>query len=128
MSASVNAEDGTRFDGIDRFRLGNTGRTSVDVANQECSRISVPFAKIIFRFEESGGKSSMRVGVDDRAVGASGVIGTLGDIASRQDRDRSQKMIRVLLFDNAFDVNLSLRLAMRAFEAHTDPPHPAFQK
>ena len=61
------------------------------------------FAQFVFGFEEGGGERAVGVGVDERGVGARGVVGGFGDVAAGEDRNGAEEMIGILLVNDALD-------------------------
>ena len=70
----------------------------------------------------------MRVGVDERRVGAGAIVGALRDIAAGEDRDGAEKMIGILLIDDFLDGDFAAGILMRAFQADADAADAGFEE
>src|SRR5271156_6501380 len=126
IGAGVNSQDGTGFDGVNRFGLGDSGDAAVDMADEKSAGVSGGFAQLVFGFEEGGGERAVRVGVDERGIGAGAIFGGFGDVAAGEDRDGAEEMIGILLVNDAFDGNFAAGIAMGILQADADAAGGAF--
>ncbi len=124
----MNAEDGPGFDCVDRFGLGDACDSAVDVADEKRSGVLRCLAQLVFGFEEGGGESAVRVGVDYGAIGARAVVGAFRDIASGQNRNRAEKMIGVLQIDRGFYLEFCGWISMAVFQADADSADATFEE
>src|SRR5271155_358897 len=127
VGAGVNSQDGAGFDGVNRFGLGDSGDAAVDVADEKRSGGSGGFAQLVFGFEEGGGERAVRVGVDERGIGAGAIFGGFGDVAAGEDGDGAEEMIGILLVNDAFDGNFAAGIAMGILQADADAAGAAFE-
>src|SRR5271156_6767754 len=128
VGAGVDAEDGAGLDGVYRFGLGDSGYAAIDVADEKCSGIAGGFAELVFGFEERGGKRAVSIGIDECGIGAGAIFGGFGNVAAGEDGYGAEKMIGVLLVNDAFDGNFAARIAMGILQADADAADAAFQE
>ena len=98
----------------------DAGDTAVDVADQKTAGITGRLPQLVLGLEERGGERAVGIGVDQGAEGARLVVGAFGNVAAGEHRHRAEKMVGVLLIDDAFDRDLRGRIAMRIFQADAD--------
>ena len=127
-NAGVDAENRAGFDRVDRFGLGDAGDAAVDVADEKSSGVLRGLAQFVFSFEEGGGESAVRVGVDYSAIGARAVVGAFRDVAAGEHRNRAEKMIGVLQIDRGFYFEFCGWIAMAVFQADADSADAAFEE
>src|SRR5271154_1722464 len=128
IGAGVNSQDGAGFDGVNGFGLGDSGDAAVDVADEKCAGVAGGLAQLGFGFEEGGGERAVRVGVDERGIGARAIFGRFGDVATGEDRDGAEEMIGILLVNNALDGNFAAGIAVGILPADADGAHTAFEE
>ena len=124
----MNAENRARFDRVDRFGLGDACDATVDVADEKSSGVLRGLAQFVFGFEEGGGESAVRVGIDYGAIGARAVVGAFRDIAACENGNRAEKMIGVLQIDRGFYFELCGWISMAVFQADADSADAAFEE